>query len=74
MAREFVQLGGKLDEIMDRPFMFLEVDGQAASGAGNHIPIYKLADDSLKLMAAFRVRTRQLKEDQLRVAIHAGSP
>jgi len=74
LARDFVQLGGELDEIIDRPFIFLEIDGQAASGAGNHIPICKLADDSLKLMAAFRIRTRQLKEDQLRVAIHTGSP
>jgi hypothetical protein len=68
LARKFVQFGGKLDEIIDGPFVGLEVNGFPAPGARDGAPC-QLADDFLKCLTALRVKTRELEENQFGVAM-----
>jgi hypothetical protein len=64
LAVEYVELGGRIDEVFKRPLVFLEIDGDAANGTRDTVPTYKVADDLVELMATLRRLTAQRKQDQ----------
>jgi hypothetical protein len=71
LASEYVELGGRIEEVFNRPLVFLEADSAPASGARDVGPPYKIGEDLLKLLATLRSWTAQLKQDQLRVSVTA---
>jgi hypothetical protein len=74
LAGEFVQLGGQLDQVFNRPLVFLDIDETVAPGALDGVTPMKLADDFLELMRVLRAGAMKLKQDQLGVSVHGALP
>jgi len=76
LAVEYVELGGRIDEVFNRPLVFLEANIGVAEGARNAGPAHKVGNGLLELMATLRLRTAKLKQDQLGVLVpvHGSTP
>ena len=57
LASECVELGGRIEEVFNRPLVPLEADSAPASGARDVSPPYKIGEDLLELQATLRPRT-----------------
>ena len=64
LARLFVELGGDIGEVVDRPTVWLrcEVNRSAAGRAGEPVHVPKLTERFFRDLETLRVRTLELKE------------
>lgn len=66
---QFVELGGKPREVLDRPLCLFEIDGLAAVGACDGIPIYKPAHGYLELRATLRTLVAEREKQQIEITL-----
>jgi hypothetical protein len=73
-AREYVELGGRIDKVIDLPFVALQIDGGPAVGAPNGVLPAKVSDDFMERLATFRRLASDLKKEHFQMATHDRSP
>jgi len=73
-ARDYVEFGSRIGEVIDRPFVALQIDASPTAGTANGVLPTKVSNGLMERLATLRRLTSDFKKKHFQMTEHSVSP